>query len=106
MTNTPSTTGRLKFLQINLQHSYAALLELCNIMDELDPDVVLIQEPYVNKQSKIISVPVNYICYDKIDLEKKFFSAAILIKKNLIFVLIYLQVNVLLRRYILEARKK
>ena len=83
MTNTPSTTVRLKFLQINLQHSYAALIELYNIMDQLDPNVVLNQEQYANKQSKITSVPVNYICYDKTDLTKKFFSVAVLIKKNL-----------------------
>ena len=78
-----SQVNNLSFLQINLQHSYVALLELYKNIEIIKPDVILVQEPYVNKNLKVSSVPPNYRCFSKFDPSKKFYSAAIFVKNTL-----------------------
>ena len=75
--------NNLTVLQINLQHSYSATLQLQKTIEELKPDIVLLQEPYVNKFCKISCVPYSYKCFSKIDTDKKFFCAAVLVKNSL-----------------------
>ena len=45
--------NNLQFLQINLQHCYAAAAQLEKTLVDLCPDVVLIQEPNINKSGKL-----------------------------------------------------
>ena len=44
--------------------------------------MVLLQEPYVNKFGKITCVPSDYAVFSRFDFEKRFFSAAVLVKKE------------------------
>jgi len=52
MNNWDSKSG-LKFLHVNLQHSYSATVILEKTLDDYKPDEVLLQEPYVSKFRKI-----------------------------------------------------
>ena len=47
----------LKFLQVNLQHSYSAMVTLEKTLDDYKPDVVLLHEPYGNKSGNISCIP-------------------------------------------------
>jgi len=49
----------IKFLQINLQHSWAATNNLMKTIEEDDIDVISIQEPYV-VNNKVGGIPRNY----------------------------------------------
>jgi len=44
-------------MQINLQHSWKATGNLLKLMDEEEPDIICIQEPYITG-SKIGGIPV------------------------------------------------
>ena len=73
----------LKCLQINLRHSAAASAALSQLIHELDLDIILIQEPYVNRTTKDISdVPAGYRFFHQLTDDHQF-GAAIIYKSNL-----------------------
>jgi exonuclease III len=49
----------IKFLQINIQHSWAATNNLMKTIEEDDRDVICIQEPYVIN-NKVVGIPRKY----------------------------------------------
>jgi hypothetical protein len=52
--------SKLRCIQINLRHSISATLHLIKLMNDLDIDVALIQEPYANKNifnNNVIHLP-------------------------------------------------
>jgi exonuclease III len=54
------------------------------IFEIIKPDVILVQEPYVNKNLKLSLVPPNYRCfYNLFFPPKKICSAAIFVKNTL-----------------------
>ena len=67
-------SSSLKFLKINLQHSFAASSQLQKSLVELNPDIVLLQEDYVSKFEKIFGVTDHFRVFFKFDEEKKFYS--------------------------------
>ena len=69
----------LSFIQIDLQHSFHSMVQLQQTLAERKPDVVLLQEPHVNKFGKLSCIPREYGCFSKIDYYRRFFSAAVLI---------------------------
>ena len=62
----------LSFIQINLQHSFHAMVQLQQTLAERKPDIALLQEPYVNKFGKLSCTPREYGCFSKIDYYKRF----------------------------------
>ncbi|XP_065576280.1 uncharacterized protein LOC136037492 [Artemia franciscana] len=57
------------------------MVQLQQTLAERKPDVVLLQEPYVNKFGKLSCIPREYDCFSDIDYDRRFFSAAVLIEK-------------------------
>lgn len=53
----------LKILQINLAHSRAAADNLSRVVFELQPDIILIQEPYYTPHNHIVGCTMNDIIF-------------------------------------------
>ena len=62
----------LFFIQINLQHSFHEMVQLQQTFSERKPDVVLLQEPCVNKFGKLPCIPREYGCFSRINYDKRF----------------------------------
>ena len=52
-------------------------------MEMVKLDVILVQDPYINKNLKLSSIPPNYRCFSKFNPSKRFYSAAIFVKSTL-----------------------
>ncbi|GBN02554.1 hypothetical protein AVEN_89521-1 [Araneus ventricosus] len=60
--------GIFNVLQINLGRTYPAILKLQDTVKELNPDIILIQEPYVN-DNEIKGIPSNWTIYNSQNLK-------------------------------------
>ena len=63
-------SSSLKFLKINLQHSLVASSQLQKSLVELNPDIVLLQEPCIGKFGKTSGVTDQFRVFSKFDDEK------------------------------------
>ncbi|GBM59458.1 Putative protein in type-1 retrotransposable element R1DM [Araneus ventricosus] len=60
--------GLFIVLQINLGRTYPAILKLQNTVKELNPDIILIQEPYVD-DNEIKGIPSNWTIFKSQNLK-------------------------------------
>ena len=77
-----SGNKQLKCLQINLRHCAAEASNLCQIIHELHPDLIFIQEPYVKPSGDLADVPLGYQSYHRLG-EDRNYGAAIVYQSNI-----------------------
>jgi Endonuclease-reverse transcriptase/Reverse transcriptase (RNA-dependent DNA polymerase) len=73
---------QLKCLQINLRHCAAEAANLSQIIHELQPDLIFIQEPYVKPTGDLADVPLGYQSYHRLG-EDRNYGAAIIYRANI-----------------------
>jgi len=80
----PTTSNQLTCIQINLRHCAEAATALQRVIQDLNIDIALIQEPYVTNTNgiEVSDVPNGYQCFHNISNDP-FYGAAIVAKKSL-----------------------
>ena len=74
-------SNNLHFLQINLQHKKTATDLLMQNIIQSNIDIALVQEPYINRNGKIPSVPRGYTAFNASSVDAR---SAIIIKSSFV----------------------
>ena len=78
-----SCINSLSFLQINLQHSYVALLELYKKYRDGKTRCYISSRPICKYNFKVSSAPPNLRCFSKFDPSKRLYSATVFVINTL-----------------------